>query len=209
MGRDGNGNGVKGIPPSNHKNSTSAFMNVDISSISRCLCRASPKNLPISHPSPTRHPRTILLKPPPQTPTAYPPMYIRDITKNRIHTKQPLEKHMRHGQMQSKLPIPKRRPLAAQRRDSDFAKPEKETTRKTKGKEASPPPLFVCPQPAEKKAAEKNAKFDTTTQCMLPVLSKRERKREKGKLDPEVSVGVMCVCVCCVGCRVLCCVVDV
>lgn len=60
MGRDGNGNGVKGIPPSNHKNSNSAFMNVDISSISRCLCRASPKKPPhlppVTNSSSTDHP---------------------------------------------------------------------------------------------------------------------------------------------------------
>lgn len=73
-------------------------------------------------------------------------------------------------------------------RDSDFPKPEKETTRKTKARKPAHP-LFVCPQPAEKEAAEKNAKFDTTTQCMLPVLTKREREKNEN-LDPGVSVGI-------------------
>lgn len=172
------------IPPSNHKNRTSAFMNVDISSISICLCRASPQEPP--HLPPVTHP-AYLLKPPPQTPTAYPSMYIRDITKNRIHTKAtPRRAH---------APWPNAKqtayPKTPSTQGSDFPKPEKETTRKTKGKKASPPPFCVSPASQEEAGGKRMQNLTPLPNaCCLSYRREREREREKGNLDPGASVGV-------------------
>lgn len=139
------------IPPSNHKNSTSAFMNVDISSISICLCRASPQEPPHLPPSPTQHTSSNLR---PKHPRHTHPCISATSPRIEYIQKQPLEKHMRHGQMQSKLPIPKRRPLRAR----IFPNQKKKRQEKQKARKPAHP-LFVCPQPAEKKPAEKECKI--------------------------------------------------
>lgn len=169
------------IPPSNHKNSTSAFHECGhILYFDMPLQSIAPR----ASKSPTCHPPSI----PPQTsaPNTHGiPIHVYPRHHQESNTYKSNPSKSTCAMAKCKANCLSRNAVHS---GLGFSQTRKRNDKKNKRQESQPTPFLCVPSQPKRSRRKKNAKFDTTTQCMLPVLSKREREREKKRKSGSRSV---------------------